>query len=129
MLFHKKNIFYLVTLLPVHKIYSMISQLFPIIMIHELCFQIGGARMLPVRWMSPESMKYGKYTTESDVWAFGVVLWEIFSFGRQPHYGHGNEEVYIILHVYVINIKYMLLLYTFDLFDNFGFMHIQESYI
>ena len=61
--------------------------------------------MLPVRWMSPESMKYGKYTTESDVWAFGVVLWEIFSFGKQPHYGHGNEEVYIILHVYVINIS------------------------
>ena len=64
--------------------------------------------MLPVRWMSPESMKYGKFTTESDVWAFGVVLWEIFSFGKQPHYGHGNEEVCIIMHTLRI---YMLLLY------------------
>ena len=62
------------------------------------CVQIGGARMLPVRWMSPESMKYGKFTTESDVWAFGIVLWEIFSCGKQPHYGHGNEEVCIIMH-------------------------------
>ena len=64
--------------------------------------------MLPVRWMSPESMKYGKFTTESDVWAFGIVLWEIFSCGKQPHYGHGNEEVCIIMHTLKI---YMLLLY------------------
>ena len=65
--------------------------------------------MLPVRWMSPESMKYGKFTTESDVWAFGIVLWEIFSCGKQPHYGHGNEEVCIIMHTLKI---YMLLLYS-----------------
>ncbi|KAK2142276.1 hypothetical protein LSH36_978g00013 [Paralvinella palmiformis] len=56
-------------------------------------YKISGARMLPVRWMSPESMKYGRFTTESDVWAYGVVLWETFSFGKQPYYGHANEEV------------------------------------
>ncbi|XP_041373977.1 BDNF/NT-3 growth factors receptor-like [Gigantopelta aegis] len=56
-------------------------------------YKIGGSRMLPVRWMSPESVKYGRFTTESDVWAFGVVLWEIFSCGRQPYFGHSNEEV------------------------------------
>ncbi len=55
--------------------------------------QVGGVRMLPVRWMSPEAVKYGRYTTESDVWAYGVVLWEIFTYGRQPYYGHSNEEV------------------------------------
>ncbi|KAL8564013.1 hypothetical protein ACOMHN_024693 [Nucella lapillus] len=49
--------------------------------------------MLPVRWMSPESVKFGRFTSESDVWAYGVVLWEIFSSGRQPYYGHSNEEV------------------------------------
>ncbi|XP_076441792.1 uncharacterized protein LOC143280886 isoform X2 [Babylonia areolata] len=56
-------------------------------------YKIGGSRMLPVRWMSPESVKYGKFTSESDAWAYGVVLWEIFSLGRQPYYGHSNEEV------------------------------------
>ncbi|CAD5121139.1 DgyrCDS9675 [Dimorphilus gyrociliatus] len=56
-------------------------------------YKIGGSRMLPVRWMSPEAIKYGKFTTESDVWAFGVVLWEMYSFGIQPYYGHTNEEV------------------------------------
>lgn len=49
--------------------------------------------MLPVRWMSPESVKYGRFTSESDAWAYGVVLWEIFSYGKQPYYGHTNEEV------------------------------------
>ncbi|KAL3854022.1 hypothetical protein ACJMK2_013304 [Sinanodonta woodiana] len=56
-------------------------------------YRIGGSRMLPVRWMSPESVKWGRFTTESDIWAFGVVLWEIHSYGRQPYYGHSNEEV------------------------------------
>lgn len=55
--------------------------------------QIGGSRLLPVRWMSPESVVYGRFTLESDIWSFGVVLWEIYSFGKQPYYGHSNEEV------------------------------------
>lgn len=43
--------------------------------------------------MSPESVMYGRFTLESDVWSFGVVLWEVYSFGKQPYYGHNNEEV------------------------------------
>lgn len=49
--------------------------------------------MLPVRWMSPESVVYGRFTLESDVWSFGVVLWEVYSYGKQPYYGHNNDEV------------------------------------
>lgn len=47
---------------------------------------------MPVRWMSPESVLYGRFTLESDIWSYGVVLWEIYSFGKQPYYGHTNEE-------------------------------------
>nr|XP_022901749.1 tyrosine-protein kinase transmembrane receptor Ror-like [Onthophagus taurus] len=56
-------------------------------------YKIGGSRLLPVRWMSPESIIYGRFTLESDIWSYGVVLWEIYSFGKQPYYGHTNEEV------------------------------------
>ncbi|CAH1390954.1 unnamed protein product [Nezara viridula] len=56
-------------------------------------YKIGGSRLLPVRWMSPESVTYGRFTLESDIWSFGVVLWEIYSLGKQPYFGHSNEEV------------------------------------
>jgi hypothetical protein len=47
---------------------------------------------LPVRWMSPESLLYGRYTQQSDVWMYGVCLWEIFNYGCQPYSGCTNPE-------------------------------------
>ncbi|XP_055917209.1 tyrosine-protein kinase transmembrane receptor Ror2 [Eupeodes corollae] len=49
--------------------------------------------VIPIRWMPLESILYNKYTIESDVWAFGVCLWEIFSYALQPYYGLTHEEV------------------------------------
>lgn len=54
-------------------------------------YKMGGERPMPVRWMSPESIVYARFTHESDVWSFGVVLWEIYSRGKQPFYGHNND--------------------------------------
>ena len=56
-------------------------------------FRLGDSEMLPIRWMPPEAIMYSTFSIESDVWSFGVVLWEIFSFGMQPYYGMGNEQV------------------------------------
>ncbi|XP_013410590.1 NT-3 growth factor receptor-like [Lingula anatina] len=56
-------------------------------------YMVGGQAMLPVRWMPPESVLYRKFTIESDVWSFGVVLWEVFTCGRQPWYELSNHEV------------------------------------
>ena len=56
-------------------------------------YRVKGSAILPVRWMSPEAIIYGKFSTESDVWSFGVVMWEVFSFAMQPYYGTSNEEV------------------------------------
>ncbi|ROT61465.1 putative high affinity nerve growth factor receptor isoform X2, partial [Penaeus vannamei] len=53
----------------------------------------GGRTLLPVRWMPPESILYRRFTIESDIWSFGVVLWEIFTGGKQPWYGYNNQEV------------------------------------
>ena len=60
---------------------------------HSVTLQILIMNNDVLRWMPPESILYGKFTTESDVWAFGVVLWEIYSFGLQPYYGYSNSEV------------------------------------
>ncbi|XP_023839265.1 BDNF/NT-3 growth factors receptor-like [Salvelinus sp. IW2-2015] len=56
-------------------------------------YRVGGHTMLPIRWMPPESIMYRRFTTESDVWSLGVVLWEIFTYGKQPWYQLSNNEV------------------------------------
>ncbi|XP_030680036.1 insulin receptor-related protein [Nomascus leucogenys] len=56
-------------------------------------YRKGGKGLLPVRWMAPESLKDGIFTTHSDVWSFGVVLWEIATLAEQPYQGLSNEQV------------------------------------
>ncbi|KAF4796561.1 hypothetical protein TURU_082759 [Turdus rufiventris] len=52
-----------------------------------------GEGLLPVRWMAPESLIDGVFTSRSDVWAFGVLVWEILTLGQQPYPGFSNTEV------------------------------------
>ncbi|XP_065577459.1 insulin-like peptide receptor isoform X2 [Artemia franciscana] len=56
-------------------------------------YRKGGKGLLPVRWMSPESLKDGVFTSQSDIWSFGVVLWEMATLASQPYQGLSNEQV------------------------------------
>ena len=52
-----------------------------------------GNALMPVRWMSPEALIDGMFTSQSDVWSYGVVFWEIMTLGNQPYPAKDNVDV------------------------------------
>uniref|UniRef100_A0A8C2ELB8 receptor protein-tyrosine kinase n=1 Tax=Cyprinus carpio TaxID=7962 RepID=A0A8C2ELB8_CYPCA len=55
-------------------------------------YRIQGRAVLPIRWMAWECILMGKFTTASDVWAFGVTLWEMLSVCQEQPYSHMTDE-------------------------------------
>ncbi|XP_055979855.1 ephrin type-A receptor 1 [Sorex fumeus] len=48
---------------------------------------------IPIRWTAPEAIAHRVFTTASDVWSFGIVMWEVLSFGDKPYGDMSNQEV------------------------------------
>uniref|UniRef100_A0A671STP7 receptor protein-tyrosine kinase n=1 Tax=Sinocyclocheilus anshuiensis TaxID=1608454 RepID=A0A671STP7_9TELE len=55
-------------------------------------YRIQGRAVLPIRWMAWECILMGKFTTASDMWAFGVTLWEMLSVCQEQPYSHMTDE-------------------------------------
>ena len=61
--------------------------------------KVGEAK-LPVLWMSPESVFQGRCTTYSDIWSYGVLLWEIVTWGERPYSGVATEKLLDMIKVF-----------------------------
>ncbi|XP_036796954.1 ephrin type-B receptor 5 isoform X3 [Oncorhynchus mykiss] len=48
---------------------------------------------IPVRWTAPEAFQHRKFSSASDVWSFGVLMWEVMSYGERPYWDMSNQEV------------------------------------
>uniref|UniRef100_A0A3P9KT73 Ephrin type-B receptor 3 n=2 Tax=Oryzias TaxID=8089 RepID=A0A3P9KT73_ORYLA len=48
---------------------------------------------IPIRWTAPEAIAFRKFTTASDVWSYGIVMWEVVSYGERPYWDMSNQDV------------------------------------
>ena len=56
-------------------------------------YYVSRGGKIPVKWTAPEALHYKKYSTASDMWSFGVVLYEIWTMGIKPYDNATNNEV------------------------------------
>ena len=74
---------------------SVIKQLYEVLdnfLFQYFVFFFQGGK-IKLRWTAPEAMRYRKFTTASDVWSYGILLWEIMSFGQRPYWEWDNFNV------------------------------------
>ena len=53
-----------------------------------------------MRWTAPEAITYRKFSTGSDIWSFGILLWELMSFAERPYWNWGNDEVSVFCDIF-----------------------------
>ncbi|CAB1350594.1 unnamed protein product [Coregonus sp. 'balchen'] len=53
--------------------------------------KVGGK--IPIRWTAPEAIAFRKFTSASDAWSYGIVMWEVMSFGERPYWDMSNQDV------------------------------------
>ncbi|XP_030833437.1 fibropellin-1 [Strongylocentrotus purpuratus] len=56
-------------------------------------YEMKSQGRVPVRWMSPESLLHNTYTSQSDVWSFAILIWEIVTLGSHPYPGMSSKQV------------------------------------
>ncbi|TDH01730.1 hypothetical protein EPR50_G00165680 [Perca flavescens] len=56
-------------------------------------YKAKGHGKWPLKWYAPECINYFKFSSKSDVWSFGVLMWEAFSYGQKPYKGMKGKDV------------------------------------
>lgn len=59
----------------------------------EFEFEGPDSEEMPLRWCSSEVLRNRRFSVKSDVWAFGIFMWEVFAMGLQPYYGLSHTDV------------------------------------
>lgn len=70
-----------------------------------LMFRLCQGGKIPIRWTAPEAIAYRKFTSASDVWSFGIVMWEVMAFGERPYWDMSNHEVCSKRHTILQNLR------------------------
>ena len=65
-------------------------------------YYLSQGGQIPIKWTAPEAIHYKKYSTASDVWSYGCLLYEIWSLGCKPFEGVGNAQVYTVCIIIII---------------------------
>ncbi|XP_063812366.1 ephrin type-A receptor 3 isoform X2 [Pseudophryne corroboree] len=58
----------------------------------EAAYTTRGGK-IPIRWTAPEAISYRKFTSASDAWSYGIVVWEVMSYGERPYWEMSNQDV------------------------------------
>eukprot|EP01116_Phalansterium_solitarium_P022115 TRINITY_DN7186_c0_g1_i1.p1 TRINITY_DN7186_c0_g1~~TRINITY_DN7186_c0_g1_i1.p1 ORF type:complete len:719 (+),score=273.41 TRINITY_DN7186_c0_g1_i1:160-2316(+) len=56
-------------------------------------YYTSSSKIFPVRWTAPESLEFGRFAKASDIWSFGVTMWEVMSGGAVPYPGMANADI------------------------------------
>uniref|UniRef100_A0A674CVV1 Ephrin type-A receptor 6 n=2 Tax=Salmo trutta TaxID=8032 RepID=A0A674CVV1_SALTR len=58
----------------------------------EAAYTTTGGK-IPIRWTAPEAISYRKFSSASDAWSYGIVMWEVMSYGERPYWEMSNQDV------------------------------------